>query len=61
MSFQCSFKVYSVEDVAEGDGQSLPCSRSGRGYSEGTYATAIRTFIENLQAESRVDSDAGGW
>jgi len=31
MSFHCSFEMYSVGDVAEGDGQGVLCSRSGRG------------------------------
>ena len=29
MSFHCSFEMYSVGDVAEGDGQGVLCSRSG--------------------------------
>jgi len=31
MSFQRSYKTYSDGDVVECDGQSVPCSMSGRG------------------------------
>jgi len=45
MRFQCPFKMCSVGDVVEGDGgQSVPCSRSGRG----------ETTLAKLGTETRV-------